>query len=118
MTDTTQDKIDQEYIRDGVKLADGFNLNTSVWHPEIEYDQLSFKFNEGVKYREFVLAALVAQLKSQVDKTKWSLNEYPACTIIYDAADQEYTSHKGEGRTMNSLKAILDSRVLVMKETG
>ncbi len=110
-----KDKIDNEYIRDGVKLA-GWqttrlgNQRVKVFIPWEEHIVKDIGY---INYQH-VIDALVAQLKSQVDETKWKLHEYPDQTIICYENDEHYTVHKGEGRAMNSLKAILDSRVLVM----
>ncbi len=103
----------ERYVREGVELADG-------WQIEAEKDGRIWltgrRFSGTIgALAEPDLAMLVAQLVSQVDETEWKVHVYKDQTIICDRNDREYTIHKGEGRCVNTLKAILDGRVLVME---
>jgi len=118
-----QDKIDQEYIRDGVELADGWDLTHiyagedivsfyALGEPSGPLPDMSFVLQQPTQCG---LDALVAQLTRQVDALD-SETFVMACDN-YSTVKRIHTRLsfvEGPDRTMNSLKAILDSRVLVM----
>jgi len=105
------DKIDNEYIRDAVKLADGWSFKTEF----IGCSPSGNTFSISFMAEQEMLDALVAQLISQVDETDYRVRVSYDETIIYHMGEL-YAFHKGDDRSMNSLKAILDSRVLVMNK--
>ena len=109
---------DQDYIRKAVELTDGWRLSDDkepliYLTDEIESDEISFM---SWSYPNWMLDALAAQLVRQVDALE--------CLYISTGHDAVHVikisgcthiglkSVHGPDRTMNTLKAIVDSKVL------
>jgi len=116
---------DEDYIRKAVELAEGW-----------EFDEdgsfgLVLTTNDGNKFRVFgtyhmdplqaALDALAAQLVRQVDDlAEYDFTSYSEhCEVETDVTNEDggrmwntHTSTEGEDRTMNTIKAIVDSGVL------
>ncbi len=103
---------DQDYIRAAVELVsdDWFVKNWNYDITDTDIDQ-------------YDLDALVAQLVRQVDATpisdkrpfhRHSVIERPLSTIIYskDGYENGIGTSEPNSRTMNTLKAVVDSKVL------
>ena len=120
----TDKRIRLDYIKEGVRLADGFKY-------EPESDKEGFWGEEiilvpGCGWQRFqkpersVLDALAAQLVRQVDALPhFDLVVHDDWTEIQtdfakDSCGQWFVEaeHAEEGRTMNTIKAIVDSKVL------
>lgn len=106
---------DQKYIRKAVELAKGWILETS-WHypPDVRFGDLAFRLNPSSRYYQLMLDALAAQLVRQVEDKGWNvLVQY--CNVSVSkwgeppAIDADYETND---RTMNTIKAIVDSGVL------
>ena len=102
---------DQEIIRKAVELADGF-----VWQdPMTVYIQsLSMAFYCS---EPFMLDALAAQLVRQVDaRGVASVYIVPDMTEVQweyaDSDDLQSVTERGPDRTLNTLRAIVESGVL------
>jgi len=106
---------DQDYIRKAVELADGWRWAGDTWYgPMLICDTRIDTLLED-KWR-FLLDALAAQLVRQVDALE--------CLYISTGHDAAHVikisgcthiglkSVHGPDRTMNTLKAIVDSKVL------
>lgn len=102
---------DQDYIKVAVELADGWALQRNergVQYVLGPHFSMIMHFNHPI---DWVLDALAAQLVRQVDNQIGSWIEVsPTLTRAYG----NHGDHKTEGpdRTMNTIKAIVDSRVL------
>jgi len=108
---------DRDYIRKAVELADGFDCYDDGLGLVITYAAWQANINNSA-YNKAILDALAAQLVRQVDETDYG--------ITFDGTDQPETivwgSHLftpivkscsfGPDRTMNTIKAIVDSKVL------
>lgn len=92
---------DQEYIRKGVELAD------DVW----PWDFWKTGVQDISEMSGLEIDALAAQLVRQVDASSpSSVAIYHGSTQVF--ADSGFTRRKGDDRTMNTIKAIVDSGVL------
>jgi len=100
-------------IRKAVELAEGWRLSDDnqpliYLIDEIESDEMSFM---SWSYPQWMLDALAAQLVRQVD----AINEFTCVcaqeklTFVYGTG---YWKAEGPDRTMNTLKAIVESKVL------
>ena len=99
---------DQDYIRKAVELADGWSISQKDILTTAHHGY--FGNIEDIE----ILDALAAQLVRQVDALDdpW-VTEYPRKSIIYsDSLCQHIAEVKGPDRTMNTIKAIVDSGVL------
>ena len=100
---------DQDYIKKAVELADGWywGVNDLV-DPPPELRPIG-PVNDTLP--QIYLDALAAQLVRQVDATDYEIRmQLCAATIFY--AGDEFWQLGGKGRTMNTIKAIVDSKVL------
>ena len=88
---------DQDYIRKAVELADGWSIDIlSRYGLDVGKD------------------ALAAQLVRQVEKTHYITvygTQVDICSRPPDDFEWDYIGKKGE-RTLNTIKAIVDSKVL------
>ena len=96
---------DDEYIREAVSQADGWrywgNDNFVVKGVEIHAPTWVIK------------DALAAQLVRQVDATEYRLDVGPKGTVLYEPQGDMFESPGLDpDRTMNTLRAIVDSGVL------
>ena len=93
----------QDYIRKAVELADGFHVDSSGCHRTPR---------DNCVEHQVYMDALAAQLVRQVD----ALDEPMAViiernyTTLMDGGNTQVVGN--EGRTMNTIKAIVDSKVL------
>jgi len=108
---------DNEYIRTAVELADGFSWEWTQPRKEllIRFGTVAVNMTNTV-YSPWMLDSLAAQLASQVDALeKYSVITESDCSIVhhfegnYSFADSGAESND---RTMNTIKAIVDSEVL------
>ena len=103
---------DQDIIRKAVELADGFGLMPGwdeAFYVEQPWDELSSSFKDP---DQWMLDALAAQLVRQVDAL-------PVPRFLVDSVGATLYGEKGQGtfirgpdRTMNTLRAIVESKVL------
>ncbi len=99
---------DREYIRKAVELADGFQLTGDGKHFSLPHgNYLPAIKNCPQQY----LDALAAQLVRQVDATNYEVRMQACATTIFYGG-KEFWQLGGKGRTMNTIKAIVDSGVL------
>ena len=106
-----------DYIRKAVELADGFGFmpgDPGCFYVQEPWDELSAVIEEP---DQWLLDALAAQLVRQVDALDYPVMVIASkdCTSIVEP-DQTYMNtaqvDKNEGRTLNTIKAIVDSGVL------
>ena len=110
---------DQDYIRAGIELADGWeyddDIHNKVW---VRPDHYAYANNDDSQ--QIYLDALAAQLIRQVD----ALPDYFVSTTegvamvhkqLNDNTDRSegYYEMDGDDRIMVTIKAIVDSKVLV-----
>ena len=115
-------RTDQVYIRKAVELSDGFKWYEITTLDPTDHswiklpeafgwtEPLWFKWNE-----QSALDALAAQLVRQIDAHPdgfWSCGPTGTTISNSDGRCIGYTFSKGEDRTMNTIKAIVDSKVL------
>ena len=101
-----------ELIRKAVELADGFGFmpgDPGCFYVQEPWDELSAVIEEP---DQWLLDALAAQLVRQVD----ALGGHPSIAV-YQRHTQVFTDsgffkRKGPDRTLNTIKAIVDSGVL------
>ena len=99
----------EEYIRKAVSLADGFEWdNDNDVYAHTQYGRLNFAYNEPI-----LLDHIAAQLVRQVDGLTGCLEliAFDGETNIMDQANSVGCG-QGNDRTMNTIKAIVDSGVL------
>jgi hypothetical protein len=103
---------DEDYIRKAVELADGWGLVIqkgdafAIFPPNTRPIQCHFRF---------VRDALAAQLVRQVDATQYEVCIAPSYTEVGDFSEDGeecLAVEDGSDRTMNTIKAIVDSGVL------
>jgi len=118
-------KSDQDYIRKAVELADHWAL-IRVWDGEDWIDSLDYKWSLSEPHircllqdaAQTTLDALACQLTRQVD----ALNEFWIDSDMHGVAKiwrgflydrkERIAKANDKNRTMNTLKAIIDSEVL------
>ena len=107
---------DQDYIRKAVELADGWYWVSDNRGGEVGHDQTGFLwYLRDERESQLYLDALAAQLVRQVDATEhWvtSTSLGNACVWLRDGAGKVFKSTENDNRTMNTLRAIVDSGVL------
>lgn len=100
---------EQDYIKAAVELADGWTYHDGdCSHEETE------RWFIGCKLPQVWLDALAAQLVRQIPKP-YGIWQYPIGVSIssMDLEDgRELSKVEGPDRTMNTIKAIVDSKVL------
>jgi len=109
-----------DLIRKAVELADGWDYETD----DIEEPVLLIVTMAGGGHLEgdwstdlndmdqLLLDALAAQLVRQVDALEWDTIIWRNGTGIYDRLLEAQTHINGPDRTMNTIKAIVESGVL------
>lgn len=117
---------DEEYIRKAVELADGFKQRSEGFIREFDDSGANF-INFYLEWPEledelrFGLDALAAQLVRQVDALgpnyAMQLARDVVCVDIYEPEGPRLLAHAqscidGPNRTMNTIRAIVDSKVL------
>ena len=117
---------DQDYIRKAIELADGWEpvdaIAGGMYMVIVTLPGEDGEFK--VRIRDFTglwLDALVAQLVRQVDalageRYVW-LTVYRTQTDLA-SPDKENIWQKGPDRTMNTIKAIVDSEVLLITQSA
>jgi len=98
---------DQAYIRKAVELADGWEMHSD--------QTFGISGTSFLNTSQVGLDALAAQLVRQVDATgEYYVIERMIATEISDdpLVESMRVRREHEGRTMNTIKAIVDSRVL------
>ena len=117
---------DNDYIKKAVQLADGWTLESlgkedpqhiSAYGCYLGHLVNTESRNPG--FRNLALDALTAQLVRQVDALeRWIVDDTSEFTDILDDYNrgQSICVHEGPDRTMNTIKAIVDSGVLAATE--
>ena len=108
---------DEEYIKAGVELADGWHLNAladaDFYHQwgDSQYDFISSPLSDPDQY---LLDALAAQLVRQTDAIKrYTINAFGGASVHSNPSSVEgIVNRRGPDRTMNTIKAIVDSGAL------
>ena len=100
---------DNDYIRKAVELADGWSISHNIVYPPTQHLAMSIHHTST-----WILDALAAQLVRQVDATG---EQYVASTHSYVAVRgrgrcRSHIEYDDNDRTMNTIKAIVDSGVL------
>lgn len=99
----------EDYIRKAVELADGWSMSSN-------YVNSPTGFQDHGECSQEIKDALAAQLVRQVDETgDIRVDIYRDATqVFYEGpTDEEMLDYSGgHGRTMNTIKAIVDSGVL------
>ena len=106
-------KTNQDYLKEGVELADGWESNAEgdIYGP---FGPIGFGL--ALKLSQEELDALAAQLIRQVDALDGSyVVERRTATEIHTDQFKESMEWRceHEGRAMNAIKVIVDSKVLV-----
>ncbi len=102
---------DRDYIRKAVELADGWEVGTKgVTLPNGRSRLFDDPLLGAMSLEQYWLDALAAQLVRQVDAAGW-------CFVITQEiseilAGEKTHFHEGPDRTLNTIKAIVDSGVL------
>ena len=106
---------DQDYIKEGVELAGWLEVDEEGEYLQIPDTPTSSYLDEIIATcDQYLLDALAAQLARQVD----ALTDYsgvrvcPNITEIFHIAGQPHIPVTGPDRTMNTIKAIVDSKAL------
>ena len=108
---------DDDYIRKGIEFARGWDLTENqLTLPSGHY----FAVNCSADFRDWMLDALAAQLVRQVDATRtFYVEQLPWDTCVNKEngeALSAYGDPENSERTMNTIKAIVDSGVLEKSE--
>ena len=111
---------DQDYIRKAVELADGWIACDDFFMlpnlSEIRYDGLRSHVSDGYvqeALEQIHKDALAAQLVRQMDATEYRvLTDDDETTIHYKEESEYRFASYGPDRTMNTIKAIVNSKVL------
>ena len=114
----TTNKPDTWYVQRGVELADDFEIvsESDEWGVSIALPGHAEDMPHIVEVRDglprWMLDALAAQLVRQVDDEMaiQSVQTYQFRSVVTDSADT--WSVEGPDRTMNTIRAIVDSKVL------
>ncbi|NOX49200.1 MAG: hypothetical protein GXP16_01520 [Gammaproteobacteria bacterium] len=115
-------KTNQEYMREGIGLADGFSIRSFHDNGFVfgygENDDLAYNFICGLdNLPKWFLPALASQLTDQVDALddySVSVDQFTA-TVLYLQGEQLKIG--GHDRSMNTIRVTVDSRVLVEEES-
>ncbi len=104
-------KDDQWYIRRGVELADGWTINETYPDSFVCPGIGTFGFKHT---HQPIVDALAAQLVRQVDALGFEVVIWSDLTRIRRKGDAylEYMEPQRDDRTMNTIRAIVDSGVL------
>ncbi|MCK5641588.1 MAG: hypothetical protein KAJ19_12370 [Gammaproteobacteria bacterium] len=109
---------DNDYIKAAVELADGFEWHDGepggIYWPKVplEANESGLYIWSSLEYQP-VLDALAAQLVRQVDAIRGSgVIVGPYKSGIYFEGGTKHEFDSGEDRTMNTIKAIVDSKIL------
>ena len=105
-----------DYIRKGVELADGFEVyNSSGLDRIYQAEWATHQCYPAIdNCHQWALDALAAQLVRQVDALgRVSLTVGPNATqVLFGDLSSQNQLSKSVDRTMNTIKAIVDSKVL------
>ena len=108
---------DQDYIRKAVELANGWGNLPGHWFSSPRDAQRAHH-----EIEQWELDALASQLVRQVDALdNYNAYQEPKTTHIWEELSDgecECWSVDGDDRTMNTIKAIVDSGVLVPEGRG
>jgi len=110
---------DEEYIRRAVELADGFEWDDEHHIAQLPDEWIAF---DGNSLPQYFLDALAAQLVRQVDDisgetTFFFTSQYDGVYLWAgdynaEAGRRDVFKAASQDRTANTIKAIVDSRVL------
>lgn len=109
----------QEYIREAVELADGWSVSgftcDGVSHFTVHINSFDIDIYSD-ELEPFLTDALAAQLVSQVDALRSedfqiALQSDFGCTVIWLNGVRKWAV-EGQDRIVNSIKVIVDSKVL------
>ncbi len=106
---------DNDYIRKAVELADGFMLNGNLIGGSFMFDVGGSIEIPTIEDNQWLLDALAAQLVRQMDELiLYSVHIKPIGAFIdHEGTGERITDcYLTGGRTMNTIKAIVDSKVL------
>jgi len=102
-----------DLIKRAVELADGFSYEPIQGRPKealIRFAAIAVNTTNTI-YTSFILDALAAQLVRQVDAAYFDVRMQSCATTIFKEG-KEFWQSSGKGRTMNTIKAIVESGVL------
>jgi hypothetical protein len=102
---------DQDYIREGAKLANGWKIGSDTFNTYVYFSAWK-EILPGLS--QPMLDALAAQLVRQVDDTVgYYVDTYIGASVISSSHTGESIARiMSDDRTMNTIKAIVDSEVL------
>ena len=114
---------DEEYIRKGVMLADGWEITLDDEHTEGPWVEIPGVGRHGNDYHSrwtWVRDLLAAQLVRQTDhpSIQYVLSAHDGSTVIYKHNErgerfwEKLAEASCDDRTLNTIKAIVDSKVL------
>ena len=114
-------KTNEDYIREAVELADGWELYIGIYGDECAHD--ASRVMMGKLERQVVIDALAMQLARQVDALADMDNgpvldsEFSGCCLIVAGSDDWHAGDCKAGpakndRAMNIIRAVVDSGVL------
>lgn len=110
---------DTDYIRKAVELADGFQWRGETYLGRTNDPAILVDTPAGTTFPcddQFMLDALAAQLVRQVDALDnyYVLSGHDGSQVEYEDELEAYCvcTTEGPDRTMNTIKAIVDSKVL------
>ena len=108
---------DTDVIRKAVELADGIGVSDSgcVWiiPAAREYDDISYVANYlSHDLPQWLFDVIAAQLVRQVDALECSVETTADESFVFDPYGAQLGAEDGPDRTMNTIKAIVDSGVL------
>ena len=104
----------QDYIKEGAELADGWGID-GIWRcvGDAGAKIHDAEFDLSRPLPNYIKAALAAQLTEQVDATDYRLDIGPKGTVLYEPQGGMFESPGlNSDRAMNTIKVIVDSRVL------
>lgn len=112
----TSERSDSDVIREAVELADGWSCQ-----PDMHGDGVFIESVSGYKStsyaRDEITDALAAQLVRQIEKTDFVVHQYERHTeVLHHRGTMDYRLVRechGDDRTMNTIRAIVESGVLV-----
>lgn len=108
---------DQDYIRNAVELADGFENQINEAGNYIEIHDVPYAriyLDVPRQDNQWVFDALAAQLVRQVDELSdyWVITRPHRTRIMAGLISGIFKEAEGPDRTMSTIKAIVDSEVL------
>ena len=97
---------DEDYIKQAIELADGWSISEGRFFVPPFFNLSTEQLQQSD------LDALAAQLVRQVDALGYVEILIFACGTEVRLSGQEHVARIASGRTMNTIKAIVDSGVL------